>query len=308
MENLDLRSMRILLDLYHTHNTYQTAENMQVSQSLVSRTLAKSRQALNDPLFVCQGKQLCPTQLMHALAIELPVFTARLNDIVMQSAFNPAKLSGHYQLFVGAQLPPKISTALAERLSTLTPNASWTITDWQSQAIENLINQQVTLGIDYINHDLPSVITQDRIANDKLVIWADKQHPIHNVPHVTMEQLTQYEFISLPLNASDKHNSNRLEHTLDSQPSITAQIHTDSVALAAQIAHNQSLLFVGSQILSDDHHPSLKIVKLADSCCSSFDIALTCAYSANQAKDPLIIWLTTILKEMISPLYNPSTT
>ncbi|WP_076414405.1 LysR family transcriptional regulator [Shewanella sp. UCD-KL12] len=305
MNNLDLRTLRILSDLYQTKNTYQTAENMEVSQSLVSRALAKSRQSLNDPLFICQGKQLNPTPLMQALAIELPNIADRLNDIVMKNTFDPAKLYGHYHLFVAAQLPSQISTALSQQLSTQALNASWTITDWQSQAIEKFLDQRVVLGLDYVNQDLPSLIVQDKIVNDELVVWANNQHPIHDLPGVTLAQLAQYEFISLPLNANDKFSNNRLEHLLGQHSQISSRIHTHSLPLATQIAHNQPLLFIGSALSLGEQCSALKAVKLAD---HHMPLMLTCAYSGKQAQEPLTLWLKSLIKETITPLYNPSLT
>ena len=52
MDNLDVKYLKVLLNIYSTCNTYHTAEQMDLSQPSVARTLEKCRQALNDPLSV----------------------------------------------------------------------------------------------------------------------------------------------------------------------------------------------------------------------------------------------------------------
>src|SRR6266516_3795153 len=50
--NIDLKLLAIVSELNRTRSVSQTAENLDLSQSAVSMSLAKLRKHFNDPLFV----------------------------------------------------------------------------------------------------------------------------------------------------------------------------------------------------------------------------------------------------------------
>ena len=52
IDKLDLKMLRVLAVLAQTRNTYRAAEQLHLTQSAVSRALARLRDVLDDPLFV----------------------------------------------------------------------------------------------------------------------------------------------------------------------------------------------------------------------------------------------------------------
>ena len=61
MKNIDLKLLAIISELHHTRSVSQTAENLALSQSAVSMSLAKLRKHFNDPLFVRTSRGMAPT-------------------------------------------------------------------------------------------------------------------------------------------------------------------------------------------------------------------------------------------------------
>ena len=61
MKNIDLKLLAIISELHHTRSVSQTAENLALSQSAVSMSLAKLRKHFNDPLFVRTSVGMEPT-------------------------------------------------------------------------------------------------------------------------------------------------------------------------------------------------------------------------------------------------------
>ena len=61
MKNIDLRVLAIVSELNRTRSVSQTAENLELSQSAVSMSLAKLRRHFNDPLFVRTSTGMEPT-------------------------------------------------------------------------------------------------------------------------------------------------------------------------------------------------------------------------------------------------------
>ena len=67
VKNIDLRVLAIVSELNRTRSVSQTAENLELSQSAVSMSLAKLRRHFNDPLFVRTSAGMEPTP--HAVEV-----------------------------------------------------------------------------------------------------------------------------------------------------------------------------------------------------------------------------------------------
>jgi DNA-binding transcriptional LysR family regulator len=61
VKNIDLKLLAIISELHHTRSVSQAAENLGLSQSAVSMSLAKLRRHFNDPLFVRTSSGMEPT-------------------------------------------------------------------------------------------------------------------------------------------------------------------------------------------------------------------------------------------------------
>ena len=70
MTNIDLRLLTIVNELNKTRSVSQAAENLELSQSAVSMSLARLRKHFKDPLFVRTPDGMEPTPQMSEL-IEL---------------------------------------------------------------------------------------------------------------------------------------------------------------------------------------------------------------------------------------------
>ena len=65
--NIDLKLLAIVNELHKTRSVSQTAENLDLSQSAISMSLAKLRKHFNDPLFVRTSSGMNPTP--HAVEL-----------------------------------------------------------------------------------------------------------------------------------------------------------------------------------------------------------------------------------------------
>lgn len=88
MKNIDLKLLAIISELHHTRSVSQAAENLSISQSAVSMSLAKLRKHFNDPLFVRTSKGMEPTP--HAA--ELIQLLKRAADLLQMAL-------GHHVVF-----------------------------------------------------------------------------------------------------------------------------------------------------------------------------------------------------------------
>lgn len=245
LDNLDFKAIKILLNLYNTRNTYVTAEQLDLSQSAVARTLAKCRQSFNEPLFIRSGNQLTPTAFTEALVEKLPGLLNSIEDIVATNTeFDPANITGRQQIFLNRQTQLIYGAKLFEYLHRDAPNATWHIKGWDSTSVDQLMDDRAVFGVNYYNPNLPNSICQDDIAEDVFAIFAPPDHPLHKYDKVTPKDLTNQKFVSISIPNIDEKNV-YLDAVLQ-EMGVKAEVafQTDNLALGIQVAESQSLLLL----------------------------------------------------------------
>ena len=92
--SIDFSALRTL-ELVHAHGSFsRAAETLNVTQSSVSYTIERLRQALGDPLFVRQGGQMVSTQKCDDLVGQASMILSEFNRMTMPVDFDPATAQG----------------------------------------------------------------------------------------------------------------------------------------------------------------------------------------------------------------------
>jgi DNA-binding transcriptional LysR family regulator len=78
MKTLDSRVLAVLRELQRTGNVSHAAQNLGLSQSAVSMSLARLRRHFNDPLFVRTSRGMEPTPYAEHMFVELEQASKRL--------------------------------------------------------------------------------------------------------------------------------------------------------------------------------------------------------------------------------------
>ncbi|CAM4366152.1 LysR family transcriptional regulator [Vibrio agarivorans] len=303
MDNLDLKAIRVLLNLSHTCNTYQTAEQLDLSQSAVARMLAKCRTSFNDPLFIRNGNQLSPTAFMEVLQEKLPNLIDSLEGIVaMNREFNPQDLTGTYQVFLNSKILHMFGSALYNQLEAEAPNATWYLKGWESNSSHALLNDNAVWGINYYSEDLANSIVQEPVWEDEIVILANADHPIHAIDNIEIEHLATYPFASLSIPSLDEKNR-YLEDAMRKfglKPNV--KIQTDSIILALEVTQKKGLLLPCSREYAKNNLSNLKVVN-----CKTKNIEIpvaqvVCTYARKNANKPMVKWLKKLTHQLASTI------
>jgi DNA-binding transcriptional LysR family regulator len=120
--NFDLNLLRVLAALLETGSTTQTGRQIGLSQPAVSAALARLRHALNDPLFVRQGRNLVTTEYAETLREPLIDLLEQTENLLKgPEAFDP-KTDGYDFLFSGSDFFGELLMPhLADHLARFAP-------------------------------------------------------------------------------------------------------------------------------------------------------------------------------------------
>lgn len=305
MDNLDFRSIKVLLNLYKTRNTYVTAEQLDLSQSAVARILAKCRQSFNEPLFIRTGNQLSPTAFTDALVEMLPELLNGIEEVVAtRSEFDPKKLSGHYQIYLNRQTQLIYGERLFKILSRDAPNASWYIKGWDHTSVEQMLDDRAVIGVNYFSPALPNSIIQETLTDDELCILAHEDHPLHDLEQVSIDDLQQYEFVSLAIPYIDERNLYTDAMLQELGVKARIQLQTDSIMLGIQVAENDGLLLLTSVHVARYPHTHLKPINFTIDPKSAPDSRVVLSYARKNRDKPLIRWFKKAIAETASDAFK----
>ncbi|MEH6451695.1 MAG: LysR family transcriptional regulator [Psychromonas sp.] len=299
MDNLDVKSLKVLLNLYATCNTYHTAEQMDLSQSSVARILAKCRQSLDEPLFIRSGIQLVPTAFADSLAEKLPDIIRSYEDVVSNHKdFQASKLSGRYQIFLSHPAQLVYGVKLFEILNKSAPKATWYIKGWESTSVEQLLDDSALMGVNYYSPSFPNSIIQHVLCDDEFLILATHDHVLHQKENIVWQDIAEYPFISLTIPSWDERNRylDSAFRSVGKVPKISLQ--TDSIHLGIQVAQTSNMLLTASTRMANEYTAILKPIKfkLDDDILPNAQVA--CSYSRKNANKPVVKWLKKVMSEL----------
>jgi len=176
MTNIDLRLLTIVNELNKTRSVSQAAENLELSQSAVSMSLARLRKHFKDPLFVRTPDGMEPTPQMSELIELLEKAEGLLETaLVHRVAFNPATSERLFRLGATDITRVTILPALMKRLQATARSVGIELQDISDETPRLLHGGRLDLAVGF----LPSTgsgFCQQRLVKDRFVCAVRANH------------------------------------------------------------------------------------------------------------------------------------
>jgi DNA-binding transcriptional LysR family regulator len=177
MTNIDLRLLTIITELHRTRSVSRTAENLELSQSTVSMSLARLRKHFNDPLFVRTSSGMEPTphavQLIDLLShAEALLETALDHHVVFHAATSDRIFHLCSTDIAKVTMLPK----LMNRLKTLAPSVRVELRELSEKTSQLLESGELDLAVGFIP-PLGAGFCQQRLFPERFVCAVRSDHP-----------------------------------------------------------------------------------------------------------------------------------
>jgi DNA-binding transcriptional LysR family regulator len=175
--NIDLKLLAVVTELHKTRSVSQTAENLDLSQSAISMSLAKLRKHFNDPLFVRTSSGMNPTP--HA--VELIGLLKSAEDILQTAldfhvVFDPLTSDRRFNVYSTDIAQVTLMPRLMQRLRRVAPNVGIDLRELSEATPKFLESGQADLAVGFI---LPmgAGFCQQRLFKEKFVCVLRRDHP-----------------------------------------------------------------------------------------------------------------------------------
>lgn len=177
MKNIDLRVLAIVSELNRTRSVSQTAENLELSQSAVSMSLAKLRRHFNDPLFVRTSTGMEPTP--HA--VELIALLQQAEGLLQNAlghhvVFDPASSERCFRIHSTDIAQVTFLPELIKGLARSAPKVRIELHRIGDGTARMLESGEADLAIGFISA-MGAGFCQQRLFKDRLVCAVRASHP-----------------------------------------------------------------------------------------------------------------------------------
>ncbi len=177
MTNIDLRLLTIVNELNKTRSVSQAAENLELSQSAVSMSLARLRKHFKDPLFVRTPDGMEPTPQMTELMELLEKAEGLLETaLVHRVAFDPATSDRTFHLAATEITRVGLLPELMKRLHTSARAVNIELHDISDETPRLLHAGRIDLAIGCVA-SAGSGFCQQRLFKDRFVCAVRANHP-----------------------------------------------------------------------------------------------------------------------------------
>jgi DNA-binding transcriptional LysR family regulator len=175
---MDLNLLRVLDALLQENSVTRAAERLGTSPAAVSRTLARLRRAVGDPLLVRAGQGMVPTPRALELRDEVGVLLRNCDNVLRPGAgFDAAHLQRTFTVQAADLLLTGLAGTLTDRIHAEAPHVDVVFLPEANEGGPGLRQGWVDVELGVLGHLDPEVRTR-RLTRATLVGVARHGHPL----------------------------------------------------------------------------------------------------------------------------------
>ncbi len=191
LARVDLNLLVCLQVLLEECNVTYAAKRLNLSQSSVSKNLAKLRQQFNDPLFTRTAYGLNPTARAKELQLRLQPLLHELESFTRPVTFDPSLSTRRFKMSLVESTYTLILPAFLSDILTQSPHSMLDTHAWDNSTFSKLQSGEFDLGITgkdihpndaQLTMQQPKDILSQEIYRDHQVCLVRKDHPILKQP------------------------------------------------------------------------------------------------------------------------------
>lgn len=299
LSEFDLNLLKTLLVLLQEKNTNKAAERLNTSQPAVSRTLAKLRHKLDDPLFIRQSRGLKLTPKAEELASHLPKIFSDLEMTLQGKSFNPEELNGPIKIAMNGFIIETHGYQICQALRKYAPNIEVELHSFSQKTTIELINGELDLAINYYPLDISKELRQVPVGLLTFGCICRVDHPLANQT-LNVQEIFTYPLAGLIV--PEFNLKNMLAFQLSEEDSLQKPIfrcqHVNPILKAIE---NSDMLFVAPQSLMDNLDPEkYALIKVEDDL-KRHEIKIALAYNSKYMNSAKFNWFEKLVDNILPP-------
>ncbi|WP_428773971.1 LysR family transcriptional regulator [Vibrio sp.] len=307
LARLDLNLLVCLNVLLEELNVTRTAQRLCLSQSSVSKSLAKLRLLFDDPLFIRSSHGLRATPKAMQLKPKLAALVHQLQQLTEPDQFNPASSEYRFHIAAVESVYPLIMPYFLPAIFQQGPKLTIATHSWDEQTFKRLQLGEIDLGITGRDIDIqdakltmfpPEDINQQEIYRDSQMCLVRRHHPVLNQPW-DLQRYLQQRHVQVRCDGSDRWLLDYRLADLGHQRDIA--ITVPDFNSAASLCSYTDFVFTAPSHFIQFIARQLDLVPLPLPL-EFPQMAYTLFWHRDRANDPALGWLRQIIEQKTSHL------
>ncbi len=173
-----LQALDSLLD---TQNLTESAKQLNVTQSAMSKTLAQIRDEFSDPILIREGNKSLLTKRAQELKQQLPAVLRQIEELYAPADLQPEQIKRKFTIGFNAYVAPTILPQICAKLESDSPRSTIECHLWQTEQLDILAEAPLDL-VATMATDIPDNIYGKLLGRDEFVVMMCNQHPMADRP------------------------------------------------------------------------------------------------------------------------------
>lgn len=196
LAKVDLNLLVALQALLEEKSVSLAAKRLSITQPAMSKTLARLRDAFDDPLFARSKRGIQPTPRALALSTELQQVLSNIESLINAGEFSPKLYRGEIVIAISEYVGFTLLPPLTARLQTSAPLLKLkTITRAEGQ-LDMLATGDLDLAIQITRGEYSREFRTHPLASSPLAVFVRREHPLVGTV-LTRESIAQFPLIEL---------------------------------------------------------------------------------------------------------------
>ncbi len=302
LARMDLNLLLTLQVLLECHSVSLAARQLHLTQSAISKALARLRAQFNDPLFLRASKGLVPTPFAQHLQKPLHNWLETAAGLFVQEDFVPATWKGELTLvaheFLHVTLVPRLLALLHERA----PAMKLRVHSQYSHQLKGLELGEIDFVLNLEFSELAAEFESEVMYTDAPAILARAAHPLRKKPW-TRDDLLRYPRIALRVPDADKF---MIFKPRAGRPPLSqlwpAAYETDDLTVALATLSRTDCLLLAGGLLNRLATRELNFKPLESTVAPPFKLAYCLVSHRRVQKSAVHQWLKRTIGEMFQAL------
>jgi len=180
MTEIDFNLLTALEALLAEGTVVGAARRLGLSESAMSRTLARLRAATGDPILVRAGRDMVPTPRAEALRRDVGTLTQAVRAVLQPdgAAFDPTGLDRLFNIRANESFVETVGARLVSAAAAAAPGVRLNFTPKPDKSVEPLREGVIDLDIGVMGHEAGPEVRVQALFRDRFVGVARKGHPL----------------------------------------------------------------------------------------------------------------------------------
>lgn len=254
----DIKLLVALQVLIEEKNVSRAASRLSVTQSAMSKTLARLKDTFGSELFVRTHYGIEPTE--QALALQIPLTDAleSLNNLFSPNVFEPSQCQRTFRLTL---LDNRLIPNLLKTLSLEAPDVRIQLKPWSRSSMDDLAEGRLDLVMNMQEVERANFY-QQTIADVEVCAIVRKDHPLTNKKEITLDEFISYLFIKIIVpEFNENHQPDKGQLKLLGKERRIA-FETSDTTCALRSAACTDYILLGSKGNYEEHYENLGLTTI----------------------------------------------